>query len=348
MSAPFRAALCAALLCAPASARSRPKALVRDFEAGKTEDRVRLAPALGRLRERKATDALLAALDVRGGNPRETAAIVAALGEAGDARAAEPLAAAWDYLRSLGLQMGELPAHLQTLRAGILESLAGIGGERATSVLEGALGDADPRVVRQAIKGLGRLQVKAAVPALRSLAGSGGDVTQAVLEALGEIGDSRGASTLEDALKSGDRFVEVEAAYGLARMGRKGMTARLESSLKADPGEEKVALLAAHYLARLDRASGLEHLEKAMTRRGSPHAVLAAESLGKSGNPRAVLPLVEASRGEDPALRLAAAVALGRLGGTRAVGALKALRQDQNPSVRSMAAASLARLGELE
>jgi HEAT repeat protein len=343
------AALAAVVLLAPpARAKMREKSLLSEFESGKTEDRIRLAPALGRTKDKKAVDALLAALDVRRANPRETVAIVTALGQAGDARAAVELASSEDYLRSMTLELGELPAHLQVLRVKILEALSRVGGEQAVTILEESINDKDPRVVEEAVRGLGRLQVKDAVPALQQLAARGGDLTQAVYEAFASIGDKGATSTLEQALAGQDRFASVEAAYALAKLGRKEMVAKLEGALKNDPGTEKVGILAAYYLAKLDRTSGLEHLDKQMRKKDSPYAVLAADALGKCENQRAVLPLTEGQKSDDASLRLAVARGLGLLGGTRAVGALKKLGADPNPGVRSAALASLSQLGEID
>ena len=51
------------------------------FESGKAADRIRLAPALGRMKDKKAVDALLAAFDVRGPAPSRPAAVL--INEAG-------------------------------------------------------------------------------------------------------------------------------------------------------------------------------------------------------------------------------------------------------------------------
>lgn len=337
----------AALSAVSAGAKEREKTVITDFEAGKTEDRIRLAPALGRMKDKKAVDALLAAFDIRRASPRESAAVIAALGQAGDARAVEELSGAEDYLRSMALQMGDLPAQLQTLRVAILEALGHLGGDQAVSLLEESVNDKDPRVVEEAVRGLGRLQIKDSIPALQQLAARG-DMTQTVFEALAAIGDKRAVSTLEQGLTSPDKFVNVEACYALATLGRKDMVARLEGYLKNDPGSEKVGILAAYYLTKLDRASGLDHLVVLTKKPDSGFAVLAADALGKSGNPRAVLPLVEALKTDDSSLRLSIARGLGRLGGTRALSALKKLRQDPNPGVHNAALISLAELGEIE
>jgi HEAT repeat protein len=337
----------AALSAVPARAKEREKTVLSDFATGKTEDRVRLAPALGRMKDRKAVDALLNAFDIRRANPRETAAIVEALGRAGDPRAVAELAGAEDYLRSMRLQLGDLPAHLQVLRGRILEALGRLGGDQAVSILEESVNDKDPRVVEEAVRGLGRLQIKDAIPALQQLAVRG-DMNQTVFEALASIGDKRAASTLEQGLASADKFVNVEAAYALVVLGRKDMTARLEGFLKNDPGSEKVGILAAYYLAKLDRPSGLDHLVSLMKKPDAGFAVLAADALGKSGNPRAVLPLIEALKTDDSSVRLAVARVPPRSPSPRALAALKKLRQDPNPGVHNAALISLAELGEVD
>lgn len=340
--------LAALLAGVPASARKPMiKDMIASFEAAKTDERIRLAATLGRRRDKKTTDALMLAFDIKRGNPRESAAYVDALGLAGDPRAVAPLAAAWDYLRSMLLQMGELPGHLQVLRWKILDALSRLGGDQAVRILSEAFNDQDQRVIEEAVRGLGRLQVKDAVPALQQLAsGATGNLLQAIFEALGDIGDKRALSTLEQAVANPDKFIEVEVSYALAKLGRKDALARLQGFLKGDPGEDKVGLLAAYYLVRLDKDAGLEHLEKMMRKTDSPLAPLAAETLGKTENPRGVLVLVEAFKAPDPAVRLSVARSLGRLGGGRAVTTLRKMRADSNPGVRSAAINGLADLGE--
>ena len=341
-------ALLSTLSAAPLGAKERPKTVIADFESGKDEDRIRLAPALGRIKNKRSVDALLAAFDIRAGNPRVTAAVVDALGRSGDPRVVAELIAANDYLRSMTLQLGDLPAHLQVLRGKILEAFGRLGGEQAVAILEESVNDKDPRIVEEAVRGLGRLQVKDSIPALQQLASQGGDMTQAVFEAFASIGDKRAVSTLEQGLVNQDKFANVEAAYALAKLGRKDMIPRLEASLKNDPGSEKAGLLAAYYLTKLDRTSGLDHLVGLMNKPEAGLAVLAADALGKAENPRAVLPLVEALKSDDSSLRLAIAHGLGMLGGGRALAALKKLRSDPNPGVHNAALASLAELGEVD
>ena len=323
--------------------------LIKSFESAKSDERVRMAATLGHMKHDKCTDALILAFDIKRGNPKESAAYIDALGIAGDKRAVEPLAAAWDYLRSMILQMGELPGHLQVLRWKILDSLSRLGGVQAVRILSESLNDSDPRVVEEAVRGLGRLRVKDAVPALQQMAsGATGNLLQAIFEALGEIGDKRAISTLEQAFNNPDKFIEVQVAYALVKLGRKDMVIRLQHFLDGDPGENKVGLLAAYYLVKLDKDAGLQHLEELMKKPDSPLAPIAADTLGKTENPRAVLVLIEAFKAPDSAVRLSVARSLGRLGGARAVTALKKMRSDPHPGVRASAINALADLGELD
>ncbi len=352
MLAPVRLLLAAAalLLALPAPARKlKVKDLVATFEAAKSDERIRLAGAMGALREKKATDAIIHAFDVKRGSPRESAAYVEALGVSGDERAVEHLAAAWDYLRSMILQMGELPGHLQVLRWKILEALSVLGGEQAERILSQALNDSDPRVVEEAVRGLGRLRMKDSVPALQQLAGSSsGNLLQAVIEALGDIGDKRALSTLEQAYTNPDKFIEVQVSYALAKLGKKEALARLHSFLSGDPGESKVGLLAAYYLVKLDKDSGLKHLEEMMAKANSPLAPVAAETLGKTGNQRAVLVLVDAFKSPDHTVRLSIVRSIIALGGPRAPNALRKMKNDTNPTVRVAAMNGLFALGEVD
>ena len=341
----------AALLLCPAAHARKPKVkdLIAQFDAAKTDERIRMAATLGHMQDKKTTDALILAYDIKRGNPRESAAYIDALGIAGDPRAVDPLATGWDYLRSMILQLGELPGHLQVLRWKTLDALSRLGGEQAVRILSEALNDSDHRVVEEAVRGLGRLQVRDAVPALQQLAGSAtGNLLQAIFEALGDIGDKRAISTLEQAVNSPDKFIEVEVSYALSKLGRKDALTRLHGFLEGDPGENKVGLLAAYYLVKLDKDAGLKHLEAMMKKTDSPLAPVAADTLGKTENPRAVLVLVEAFKASDPGVRLAVARSLGRLGGPRAVTALKKFRSDSNPGVRSAAINGLADLGEVD
>jgi len=338
----------AVLLAAPAAARPKVKELIARFKAASGDERVALAEALGRTQDKAAVDALMLAFDVRKGSPREMTAIAEGLGRAGDSRASAELAAADDYLRSAAVEMSGLTPALEALRVAVLGAAGRCSGPASVRLLESALNDDDPRVVVEAERGLGRLRVTDALAMLEQMASSGGDQAQAAIEALADIGDKRAVSTIENGLASSDKFIEIESSYALARLGEDGMIERLEAMLKVDPGAERVGLVAAYYLVRLDRASGLSHLETLLKGEDVTYAVLAADMLGKSSNPKAVPLLIQAAGSDEPTLRVAIARSLGLLGGPRAVLELKKLRADTNEPVRSAALSALAELGELD
>jgi HEAT repeat protein len=343
------AVLLGILLFAAAPARAKPSAgrLLKLLPEAQGDGQLRIIRALGRsVRPKEAVPALLALLDVRKDSPRRSAIIVEALGRLGDERAAGPLLAAWDYLVSLRQQM-DLTAQVQVLRLAVLEALGGVGGAAAGRALIEALSDPDPAVAEAAARALGAMRERGAVDSLSQLAGKPGGVGQAACEALGAIGDAKGRPALERALAAPTLAQAAPAAYGLAGLSRKEGVKALQSMLDGALTGEPGARLAAYYLTRLDKNSGLQFLVQLMESEmsgGLP--VLAAEALGKSGNQRAVLPLIEAVPEAAPELRLAIAGALGRLGGARAVTALRKLRDDDALAVRHAAVAALAELGE--
>ena len=347
--ADLRARLCAVLLllaAAPAAAKPSVGRLLKLLPQVQGDGQLRLIRALGRSGKPKdAAGPLLALLDVRKDSPRRSAVIVEALGRLGDGRAAGALLGAWDYLVSLRQQM-DLTAQVQVLRLAVIEALGGVGGEAAGRALLEALSDPDPAVVQAAARALGAMRERKAVDALAELAGRGGDVGQSACEALGAVGDAKGWPALERVLRAENAVQAAPAAYGLARLGRKEGGKALEAMLESSLTGEASGRVAAYYLVRLDRRAGLDFLAQLLESEQSGLPLLAAEALGKAGNERAVLPLVEALPGAETSLRLAIAQALGRLGGTRAAAALKKLRDDGNMAVRNAAAAALEDLGE--
>jgi HEAT repeat protein len=320
--------------------------LLKELAQAQGERQLRVIRALGRSgRPQEAAPPLLALLDVRKDAPRRSEVIVEALGRLGDRRAAQVLLGAWDYLVSLRQQM-DLTARVQALRLAVAQALAGVGGEESGRALLEALSDPDPAVVEAAVRALGTMREAKAVDALSELVGRGGDAGQAACEALGAIGDAKGRPALERALGAENVLQAAPAAYGLALMGRKDGVKALEAMLDPSSPAQEGGRLAAYYLASLDRSSGLDFLARLLKAPGGRQQAPAAETLGRTGNERAVLPLTDALAAADPALRLVIARSLGRLGGPRAVQALRKLRDDGSVAVREAAAAALADLGE--
>lgn len=337
----------ALFLAVPAGAASKVQKLINRLAgaSGPEQDRVITALGAAESDEDEAAAALIAVFDVRKGPPRQSAAVVAALGRLKDKRAVVPLIDAWDYLNTLRLRM-ELPPHLQVLRASIVESLGRIGDRRANPIFMSALEDPDGLVAQRACEALGRAREKKAVPSIMELLAAGGDTAQSAYEALGEIGDTRALGVLERALKSDDLFLRAQAGYALAKMGENAGEKTLEKLLLGDPRGTKPGILAAYYLARLDSSPGLDYLVRLLEKKGGPLRAAAAEALGKSGNKKAALALAEQFDSPDRELRLMIVRALGRLGGKRAVYQLYKAVEDPDRAVADSARSALADLGE--
>lgn len=347
IAAAVLAAMLAGPAAGPACAKSAVKRWASELDGADLPTQIVAARVLGRLGKPEGVDPLLSRLDPRRASPRLTAAIVQSLGELHDKKALEPLTGVWDYLNSARLQLGsELPAAQQTLRALVVEAIGELGDSSAAPLLEEALGDKDPAVVDKAALALGQVGDTGSVEALIALLPRGGNTTQAACEALGRLGDPRGLNALQALARGDDSASQVEAAYGLALCDKKAQDA-LARLMHDEKRELSNRLLAAYYLARLDNASGLDFLGRLAQKAGTPgdqaHAV---EALGKSRNPRAVGPLLEAARSSDAPTRLLAAQGLGRLGGPKAVNGLRKLEEDRAQTVKAAARVALNDLGE--
>jgi HEAT repeat protein len=346
----FLAGVLAVSVCATAQARPRLKPLIEKLKTAKGQELVSVVDAIGRTGRPEAVGPLLEIYDAHKNSPRLTTALVAAFGALKDEKAVDPLVGTWDYLNSLRLQMqGDFPAHLQILRAGIVEALGDIGGDRVLPVLHDAVQDKDQLVVGRAAAALGKLRDKSAVDALIQLTNRGGNVGQSAVEALAEIGDGLAISPLENLLHSEDPTVRAQAGYALAKLKDKDEDGELvlDNMVSSERLELKDRLFAAYYLARLGSRAGLDFLTERLAKGSDSGRTLAAQALGRSKNPKAVPALAEAAlRAKDASLRLMIAQSLGEIGGTRAVYTLRRMEDDTNQSVRAAAKQALAGLGE--
>lgn len=321
---------------------------IKDLPGARLEAQLWIINALGHSESSRAGEALLSLFDVRKGSPRQSAAIVGALGLLKEEKAVEPLITAWDYLDSLRLR-AELPGQLQTLRAAIIEALGRIKDKRAEPLVLRALSDEDGLVVQRAAEAAGRLSVRKAFEPLVELLARGGDIAQSAYEALGEMKDERADAALTRGLKGEDLFVRASAAYALARLGKKAGEDTLRKIMRDQAKETSAGVLAAYYMVKLDDSAGFDYLFVVLKMKESPLRAKAALALGKAGNLRAVLPLIECLKdSEDADLRLLAARGLGQLGGTRAVLALNRAKDDRDSAVRAAARMALNDLGEMD
>lgn len=337
-----------ALLAVPAQAKPSVDRLLSDLETAQGDARLRVIRALGRSGKAKAAEALLSRFDVRKDGPSLSAVIAEALGRLRAKSAREPLAQAWAYLEGLR-GAGELPPELLGLRLALLAALGEVGGDAASEILLRTLGDKDPAAARAAVLGLGRLKDRKAVPALLKLAADSrsADLTQAIYEALGALGDKSALPVLERAVGQEDSPLRAPAAYAIALIrGRPGVDL-LEGILDLSLTDDKGGLLAAYYLVKFGRPSGMDHLISILENDGNTLQPWAAEALGKAGNPKAVRFIAEATPSEDPNVRVLVIRSLAVLGGSEAVSVLKAAgKSDPDAAVRAAAEQALAELGE--
>jgi HEAT repeat protein len=329
------------VLAGSAHAVARTGALIKQLQTTSGERQIRVIRALGRSGKNKAVPPLLGVFDLRNQSLWQTAAVIEALGRLESRKAMAALIEAWKELQPAGEQV-------RLLRAALPEALSRIGGDEAKALLLAALDEKDDSVLEAVVRGLGKLEEKSAVDPLVALSRRGGPIGRAAYEALGEIGDKKALPILRTGLQAEKTLDKIPAAYAMARIGDEEGQNLLESFMEPGPEGDKPALLAAYYLVKLNKESGLDFLTMMLGADHNPAQVLAVEALGKAGNPKAILPLAEALQSEEAALRLAVARALGRLGGSRAAYALKQVKNDPNAEVRAAVAAALEELGEEE
>ena len=342
---------CSGILPPAASARVNYKRLLKEIPTAAEKERPLMIRALGRSRRKKAEPFLLDRLAAV--SPvAETAAVASALGELGYAEAAGPLAALWErLLDSHGVPASRGP-EADALRAAVAEGLAKTapaGNMRAAAALRRGAVDPDPRIVRAALSGLGRLRDEGAIALASSRLGSAdGGVSRAAAEALAAIGGEQAESALRSGRESSDPRTRVAAACGLGRLGVKVGFVILDGFLEEVEGANLDGIAAASCLAGLGKTNGLSYLVSAARAPDSALRLEAIAALGESGSERAVLPLSELLLRPDPAVRRAVVRALESLGGDRAAFQLRRLRGDPDQELREAARRARAALGDYE
>jgi HEAT repeat protein len=195
------------------------------------------------------------------------------------------------------------------VRTGAVETLGKIRDGKAVASLVVALMDSDSDIQEMAAQALVRTGEPAIAPLVRVLRVAGNPFRQRVVEVLVR---TRGLAVkaLIDALGDGNAEVRLTASEALVKIGRPALP-RLRSALKNS-----------------QPAIRLE----------------AATALGLTGDPRAVVPLVEAMKGRDRDLRQRAAKALVRIE-KPAAAPLVSLFKETDASVRQQASQALVQIG---
>jgi HEAT repeat protein len=317
-----------------------------------------------------AVPALLEALkgeDVR--DVRQAAAEV--LGEIGDPRAVPALLEALkdedvrDVRRAAALALGEIgdpravPALLEAIKDedvywAAARALGKIGDPRAVPALLEAL--KDQRMRLSATEALGKIGDPQALPALlEALKDKDWGVRRAAAEALGEFCDPQAAPALMEALEDEVEWVRYAAAKALERIPKRQAIPTLIQALKNEKSWVRDMAVVALKGELWERQRAVEILGEI----GSPAVPvllealkdedlkvrwLAAQALGKIGDPRAVPALLEALK--DQWMRLSATEALGKIGDPQAVPALLEALKDENKWIRKAAVSALGEIGD--
>jgi HEAT repeat protein len=286
--------------------------------------------ALGRIGDRRATDALLPYLNL----PTEKKRVVlVALGSIADPRAESILL---DALRS--------PKEDPDARAQVTLGLGQIGTPRAVRALIDALGDADSQVADAAAQGLQKAGVRALDALAQALQHKQVAVRLRAVMALSGIPDARSVALLRRALNDADSRVQRAAADALGMVGHPDAVPALISALRSDDGG--VAMNAVRSLSQIG-APAVPALLDALREWSQPNtgaqttpAYLVALALSQI--PEAEPALLQASR--QPRTRLFALVAL-KERRTLAAKPLfeQALRSD-DPALRQLAREALMQL----
>jgi HEAT repeat protein len=239
--------------------------------------------------------------------------------------------------------------------AGLLGTLGGeshtalVGLFERRGIAERALRDLRSRSAvkrAQAAETLGDLGRRSAIdPLCRLLEDRDEAVRLVAARSLGRIGDAAAARPLLNLLGSGRGAPEHIVAQALLRLGPEAVPALVEGAVARDPRVRGIAVEALGRLGGYDAIgiiiAALDGDESLAVR------IHAAQALGRLALPSASRPLIEATRSDEPALRLAAVCALRSLGDPSAEPRLRELLSDAVPQVASEAARSLLGLGRL-
>jgi HEAT repeat protein len=315
------------------------------------------AEALGEMREPTAVEALMAALKVRNKDVKSffTAYLAAqsarALGKIGDKRAIPAL------LPLLGSRERALPAFIAIpLGTVIAESLGKLGPEAAKPLMP-LLEHPKAEVRADAVKALGVMKARQAVPLLLTLLTPSleevqtdddferWEVNKEVIVALGEIGNKRATRLLLKRIKV-ERLKKEVFDYQnhsvIEALGKIGDPQATETLLQLISSKDSyVRLRALEALWRIKSPKVVEPLLQEAQPDEDHFVYYAMDWLGRMRERRALPILQKALVHEDFAIRDTAATAIGRIDSDL----LLSLLNDPNPLVRRAAVYGLGEVG---
>jgi len=323
--------------------------------------------ALGAIGDEASTKALIRTLGDLDGDVRLGAVqALAKIGQRGDHSVVVPL-------------ISRVSDDKTEVRRAAVEGLKVIGDRRAVVAMVSAFGDPNLEVRKVAVGGVGKLGDRAAIPALiRVIGDPQPELRNLAIASLGDLGAAEAVDDLIAVLgRGGD--ASASAAYALGQVAAAGdreatpVAVRALVAALADPagrpavlealrraGPTAVPSLVDHLDGRLpgDPASAVDLLADfgdaratnaliAELDRGRMGVARVVAALARTGDPRALVPVLGLIAAPDPAIRIAAMTATGPLLGhdLRAADALIERLGDDEESVRVLAADYLAQIG---
>lgn len=325
------------------------------------------ADALGSIAAPAGTKALIRTLGDLDGDVRMGAVLaLGKLGQRGDPTVVVPL-------------ISRVTDDKTEVRRAAIEALKAIGDRRAVVAMVSAFSDPNLEVRKAAVGGVGKLGDRAAIPALIRLLGDPQpELRNLAIASLGDLGAADAVDDLVALLTRGGD-ASASAAYALGQIAAAGdrdatpiavralvaalvdpagRPAVLEALRKAGPAA--VPALVDHLEGRLagDPGSAVDLLADfgdaratgaliAELDRGRMGVARVVAALARTGDPRALVPVLGLIGSPDPQIRIAAMAATGPLLGSdlRAADALIERLGDDEEEVRVMAAGYLAQVG---
>ena len=232
-------------------------------------------------------------------------------------------------------------------------SLGQIGGQQAIAPLTAALLEPKHNIYQAAAQALGEIAARlknpilleAATKRLIPLLKANQNVREAVIVALGKIGDPRTTAALAAALETS--FSKTEIRYlteALIRLGRPAVQPLCQILMQ---GQDLNAIAAAFALGRIADPAATRSLIGALKHINDEVRCQAAIALGKLKAEQAVYALVETLEDNDAPVRVAVAHALGEIRAQEAIETLQSMSMyDLQASVRQAAEAALKKMGQ--
>ena len=323
--------------------------------------------ALGQIADAAGTAALVRTLGDSDGDVRLGAVIaLGAIGARGDRSVVVPL-------------ISRVTDDKSEVKRAAIDALKAVGDRRAVVAVVGAFADGNLEVRKAAVVAAGKLGDPAAIPALlRTLSDGPPELRGLAMAALGDLGAAEATDELIAALRRGGDGAAT-AAYALGQIASRGEGGAAERAVRAlvgalalpatriaaeealrRAGPAAVPALVAHVDGQLpgDPAAAVGLLGQLADARATDALIAELDrkrlglapiitALARTGDPRALVPILGLLEHDDDQLRLAAMTALGPLieRDDRAIDLLIDRLGDPREDIQILACGYLARLG---